>query len=236
MIQLQNEVHHALARLYAQKVKDLPDSPEGLEAAEQLRDSLRLKVQATGSKGKFIRQGGLKAIFDQTVPSDIEALRIANSQEARTGQVVLSFAKTSEAGTVNVQLLVSGRDRPWVDGTAGILSTEIEKGVPRWAFLRHGFASYMFAILVVFGIAGLLKATLWDLEDSSGLILAATLPIFSVFLAIPVHAVAKRVLPGFEIREPGASNAGRKLLVGVVAGVGFLASLVGIAVGISDVF
>lgn len=233
LVQLQNEVHKSLARLYEQQVKKLPDTAEGRESAEVLMQSLRVRVRATGRSGKMTRLGSMEAIFAETDPADIDVLQVSNSAESRSGYVSLAFEKARKADSLGVTLTVSGYDRSWVSGTADILKSEVKKGVPRWAWLRHGFVSFLLSLIVAGGITGVLSATVLNPQVTFWVSVPLIVLFIAAFLAIALHAGIKRVLPAFEMLAPGESNAGKRVVAGVILATSLVLSLIGVAQGIA---
>jgi hypothetical protein len=202
LVQLQNEVESALARAYAEATRDLPDTEEGREQARRLGGLLRVVVRATGHKGKLSRTGEVSAILAETDPS------------------------------YTTKLMVSGTDRSWVGGTADLLTTEVAKGVPRWARVRAGLVSIFLGALLTWGGGGLLMATVAD--HPKGWI--AGVAMFGVIggavVGLPIWFLVQRLFPGFEILEPGASNAGKRTIAGLVTIVSFLLGVAGVVLGV----
>jgi hypothetical protein len=127
---------------------------------------------------------------------------------------------------------VSGRDRSWVAGTADLLSSELAKGVPKWAFIRHGLVAVALAVLLILGSGGLLVATVAD--DPGSWI--GPLVVVGIFVALPCAGLTshliRKLFPGFEILQPGASNSGRRTIAGIVTLAGLAFSVVGVVLGV----
>lgn len=229
LVQLQKEVHRSLRKLYESKIVELSDDSGGQDAAEELLKSLRVRVNATGHGGKMTRSGELAAILGETDPADIESLTISNSSQSKTGHISLVFNRDGVQDSLGVVLKVSGHDRSWVGGTAEVISTEVAKGVPSWSPLRHGFASFVFCFLTACGVLSFL------VSNSNLDATLLSVPLLSLVIALPaalgVHWLVNKILPGFEVLEPGSSNSGKRLVMGVIAGAGLVLSFVSVIQG-----
>ncbi len=232
LVQIQDEIQKALRTVYDETVRSLPLTPDGHERAVALGEALRLSVRAAGNENRLTRSGELAAIFAETDLGDIDTLSMSNRDGAK-GHVSLVFRRQSKEGSTTVNLQVSGSDRSWVGGTAELLQTEIAKGVPGWAWLRHGFVSVLLGAMLGWGLAGLLLATVAN-DPRDSLFAAAVMGLLfgGTFGGIIIWSLMQRLFPGFEILEPGSSSTGRRVLGGVVTILGLALGIAGVALGV----
>lgn len=232
LVQIQNEVEQALERAFDDATNRLQPTEESRDQAEELAQTLRLLVRVIGNDGRMTRTGELSAIFAEADLSDIDELHMANSKGA-PACVELSYVRQPKQGSTAVNLKVSGSDRSWVGGTHQLLSSELAKGVPRWAMLRHGGASALLGLFLALGIAGILIAAFADNPNHSivfALVVAGSLG--SLMGGVTIRMVMLRLFPGFDIFAPGTSPAGRRTLGAAFALLSFAVGVAGLVVGL----
>jgi len=230
LVKIQNETEAALARIYDQEAGKLLGQ-SGYDAVD-LADDLRLRVTATGNAGRLTRTGELGAIFAETDLSDIDIVHLSN-RKAAGSHIDLTFRRKPKEGSTAVKLQVGGSDRPWIGGTVELLSSEIAKGVPAWAWLRHGGVATFIGILMALGAGGLLLATVSDdPRDSIFLVLSTGLVVGGFVGAVVIWPTMKHFFPGLDIHEPGGSPVGRRTLAGAVTLLGLTLGVAGVVLGV----
>jgi hypothetical protein len=233
LVQIQNHVLDALEKAYDDAVKHLSQDDEGRYEASELGQVLALRVTASGNGGRMTRTGELSTIFAEVDLSDVDEVQMTNGH-AGPASINLSFVKRPKSGSVSVKLKVSGSDRSWVGGTHQLISSEVAKGVPRWAVLRHGAVSAMLGFVVGLGISLALVA--FNAKDPgpndylTAVLIA--LALGSVVGGTVIWVIMQTLFPGFELVSPGSSNAGRRTLGALFAAANFAVGVVGTVLAI----
>lgn len=104
-----------------------------------------------------------------------------------------------------VDLTVQGTDPQWVRATHEALKTEIDRGVPRWAYFRGDGALGQYVAVVALVAFALAWQVLGD-----ALTFLIGIPIFLLVvlpLGIAAHVAVRKLLPGFELT--GEATIGR---------------------------
>jgi hypothetical protein len=229
LVQIQNLILDQLERAYDDAVKNLSDTEEDRYEAWELGESLSLKVSVKGNGGRMTQHGELSSIFSTaTDVSEVEELHF------KAGETLsLSFVRNDTQGerpsSVAVKLKVSGSDQAWALGTLQLLSSEIARGVPKWAVLRHGLVSYLLAVMMVLGVGGALVAQYADHLASAIVVLATVGSLGAGLLAsVVIWPLMLRLFPGFDVVPSGASPTGRRTLGVAFTAFNFLVGVAGI--------
>ena len=240
LIAVQREMEDSLANYYAERIRELDakngQTPEGkaktVKRAETLGEALRLRVRVSGADGRLTRTGELSAVLAESDKSEIETVTIKNETQFTNLPVVEIALQRSPKEGHAIRLKVSGPDRQWVGGAAELLSAELQKSVPWWSFLRRGIVSIAMALLLAWGVAGLLLATVPEDPADVWWTAAFMSSLLAMPVAIFVHIVMISVFPGFEVLEPGSASQGRKVLGALVTLFGVGLSIAGLILGV----
>lgn len=179
-------------------------------------DEIRVSAKATLRNGEWIEgePGGVFAEMDRRALSE---LVLVAGPDFRNGSIGVTFDRVKG---VTVE---SKGDRDWVDASHTALVEEAERGRPFWWWLRS-LPALMALGLLFAGLCGDLLYGVYAGEDPARRLFGAVFvgSFVGLSLASALIAILKRVLPGFEVVEPGERGKGARAL-GVA---GALASLV----------
>ncbi|MET8256469.1 hypothetical protein [Micromonospora sp. NPDC005205] len=128
-------------------------------------------------------------------------------------QLELTFDSELESGQ-GLTLQVSSSWRDWVRQTFTELSDEIDKGVPRWHFLRTGPGLAL--ITLVGGLAGFAIALPMFNSGNNFVSALGTSPIIILMILSPLLAYIW-AFPGFEITHEGGTTTGARRLAFICA-------------------
>lgn len=208
------EKAYQLAALKAEA--EMASDPETNEWGRRLRleglvTRYALEVTVKGRAGSWAEQGDLGSIFERVEIDDIERIEIRNSLIAEE-RVSVKFDRAKNSWQHAVDVEVEGRDRGWVTGLHESLVDAIEKGKPRWGFVRRGWFAFVAAALMLF--AGLTTFAIASpkMSATDAVLYGIPLATFAVVLAWVVQALLLRLFPGFEIHKPGENAVGARRL------------------------
>lgn len=241
LIRIQGLIQDALARAYTDAVTALPamDKHSREREIDSLGRELGLTVKVVGSKGRLIRSGELSAIVAEMDPAEIEAVvmgvNVNGPSDALPGLLLRFERNPVRSWNPPLEFSVSGPDRHWVGGLNDSLQTELRRGVPWWSVLRRPSAAAVLTLVPILGVVfGLAFGS--DLTGTEVLTLVVLgvilLPLLVMILTVPLHAVLKRLFPGFEVLEPGAVARGRQVLAAAVTTVSFAVGVIGLIVSL----
>jgi hypothetical protein len=165
----------------------------------------------------FTRQGRPEAVLAAVDPAGIRSVRIEAPEEwMAPGRVIVELDREQGA-----YLRVAGEDPNWVRGAVGSLAAELERAVPRWAWIRGLPGGLIGAGVLLASIALALFPPL-DSERLDGFIALAIFgSMFAFFLS---WWALEKFLPGFEITSPGSRGSGSRFMAVLVS---FAMSLLG---------
>jgi hypothetical protein len=128
---------------------------------------------------------------------------------ARDNRIVLRL--DSEEGA---RLSVSGDDPDWVRKAVSVLSLELEKGKPRWTWLRGERGSAFASATTALAALLFFREPLADASGASLFFGVVYLTLFAGLIGMAMHSrIIKKRLPGFELIEPGQESKGRQAVV-----------------------
>lgn len=144
-------------------------------------------------------------------------------------------------GALGSWLRVAG-DKNWVPGALRSISYEVDRGRPWWGFIRHPVIAVGLTILILAPafMAGI-RSIYW-LDSKTGtpdiVIIAATalltLVSFAGLFLVPM--IGNRLLPAFEVLEPGRVTTRQKIARSAGIFVGAFLGLVSILQGVAWLF
>jgi hypothetical protein len=229
LTRISNEVEVALRRAFDDWKPKIEAKPEFLRQTMVEKFAPETRVQG----GALERRGDLASILSDMDAREIKWVKLGNGSSSGRGDDVPSVSVTigreprykSLGGGVSVE--VTGSDKQWVAATYDSLINELAKGVPWWSRLIADSAIWVYMLLfapVVYAISRIGQPKTVDLPTSVGIgvidgIIATALSFGSFF-------IARRLLPDFELLEPGGSSKARKAGTFLVALIGLVSGLV----------
>jgi len=177
------------------------------------RERLGAWAEATYGAGSLEERGEPNEVIETLDPRSIEKLELTAPGGNPTAPASIRISLDRQTGC---RLSVQGTDPSLVAGTFESLRQELQRGIPRWHWMRREstFGWYAMATGLILAVA------LWphiQLKSTDSLVwraLAAAL--LALLPAIGGAAlllwITKRFMPGFELLEPGATPKGRRVL------------------------
>jgi hypothetical protein len=139
------------------------------------------------------------------LPEFIPTHIVVGQEPADEAGISVSIAMSKDNG---VLLQVSGNDPDWVRGAFTALRDEVQRGVPRWSFLRAG--QMWFAYTIVGALAFLTGG--WPSLSGSLIVLGSVAIGGGVLVGTLLMLLARGILPGFELLSPGKAGKGARVL------------------------
>jgi hypothetical protein len=190
------------------------------KALEAQYEATRLKLSASMEvverEISLTRRGEAAEVVEGIDPPAVIQLELAAPREVLApNRVVLRMSKKGSC-----TLEVKGSDPTWLYSAREALSSEIQRGVPWWAFLRKFSASLASAAVLYVALV----LALWDhviptTEAGAAISFQGKLLIWTLVgivgvlvIALMLDSLLRRVIPGLEIISPGETPKSGKAL------------------------
>jgi hypothetical protein len=160
--------------------------------------------------------GSPEAVFDEIDRRTVYKVRLQTSWPAYEEKLLIEFERERHGG---IRLSVASESAAWARTAFAQLSDEIEKSVPKWAFLRSEKGLNRMSYLVSFAVA--LPIEIWvlnlPLRESKQIVGAIFAPLIMslMFVGWPLRFADKLhdwLFPRFEIFSQGGSSTGGRRL------------------------